>query len=212
MELIDLKAEIRKSSGKIAARALRKSNSLPAVVYGGKNEPLSLSLNTYEFSEIIRKNGSSGIFINLRVNGDVKPLRTVILKEVQMDTFKINYLHADFHEIDMDDKVSIMVPVETAGESPGVKGGGLLQVIRRELELWCRPADVPESIVVDVSSLNVGDSVHVEDITVSDEIEIPHEVNFTVITVIPPTTSKSDTDEEIEDDIEGGIEDRAGGA
>ncbi|SLM29036.1 50S ribosomal protein L25 [Desulfamplus magnetovallimortis] len=202
MELIDLKAEIRKGSGKIAARALRKNKSVPAVLYGSKIEPQSIAVNTYEFSELIRKNGSSGLFINLNIAGDTKPSRTVLLKEVQMDTFRLNYLHADFQEIDMDEKVSVMVPVEPVGASPGVKAGGLLQVIRRELELWCRPADTPESVSVDVSSLNVGDAVHVEDIDLGSDIEIPHEVNFTVITVVPPVTSGSDSDEEVEEEEE----------
>lgn len=201
MELIDLKAEIREKSGKIAARALRKNRAIPAVVYGAKTEPISISVRNREFSEMIRKNGSSGLFINLNINDDNKPVRTVLLKDFQMDTFRLDYLHADFQEIDLDDKVSVVVPVETSGESPGVKGGGMLQIIRRELEVWCRPADVPDSIVVDVSSLEVGDAIHVEEIQVADGVDIPHEVNFTVITVVPPTTVSDEDagDEEIEE-------------
>jgi large subunit ribosomal protein L25 len=169
------------------------------VVYGQNIEPISISMNTYEFSEIIRKNGSSGVFINLNINDDSKPSRTVLLKDVQMDTFRLNYLHADFQEVDMDNKVSVMVPVEPSGTAPGVKAGGLLQVIRRELELWCRPADTPDSVLVDVSALNIGDAIHVKDIDLGSEIEIPHEVNFTVITIVPPATGGSDSDKELED-------------
>jgi len=202
LEFIDLKAEIREGNGKIAARALRKNDSLPAVVYGGKTDTVSISLSTYEFSELIRKNGSTGLFINLTVDGDSKPARTVLLKEIQMDTFKLKYLHADFQEVDLDSKISVVVPVETTGESLGVKEGGLLQVIRRELELLCRPADTPDSVVIDISSLEVGDSIHVEDLVLGEGIEIPHEVDFTVLTVIPPVTSKSDSDDEVEDDVE----------
>ncbi len=202
MEFIDLKAEIRKGSGKIAARALRKTDSLPAVIYGAKTESFLVSVGTYDFSEIIRKNGSSGLFINLQISGDTKAARTVLLKELQMDTFKLKYLHADFQEIDMDTKISVMVPVETTGSSPGVEAGGLLQVIRRELELFCRPADTPDSVLIDVAALEVGDSIHVEDIVLGDDIDIPHEVDFTVITVVPPVASKDDSDEEVDDTIE----------
>ncbi len=202
MEFIDLKAEIRKGSGKIAARALRKTNSLPAVIYGAKTESFLVSVGTYDFSEIIRKNGSSGLFINLQISGDTKAARTVLLKELQMDTFKLKYLHADFQEIDMDTKISVLVPVETTGSSPGVEAGGLLQVIRRELELFCRPADTPDSVLIDVAALEVGDSIHVEDIVLGDDIDIPHEVDFTVITVVPPVASKDDSDEEVDDTIE----------
>ncbi len=202
MELIDLKAEIREGNGKIAARALRKNNSLPAVLYGGKTETLSISVNTQLLKEIIRKNGSSGLFINLEIDGDSKASRTVLLKDTQMNTFRTDYLHADFQEVDMETKIVVTVPVETTGESIGVKEGGFLQIIRRELDLLCRPGDTPDSILVDISALEVGDAVHVEDLVLPEGIEVPHEVDFTVITVIPPVTSGSDSDGEVEDDVE----------
>ncbi|MBF0378008.1 MAG: 50S ribosomal protein L25 [Desulfamplus sp.] len=191
MELIDLKAEIREGSGKTAARAVRKNNAIPAILYGPQAEPLLLSLSDYDFSEMIRKNGSAGLFINLAVSGDSKPARTVLLKEIQKDTFGLQYLHADFQEVDINAKISVMVPVETTGVAPGIKAGGLLQIIRRELELICRPIDVPESVSIDVSNLEIGDAIHVKDIDLGENIQIPHEVNFTVITLVPPTTDKA---------------------
>ena len=207
MELIDLNAEIREKSGKIAARALRKNNAIPAIVYGSKTEPVAISVDKTGFSEMIRKNGSSGLFINLNVKNDSKAARIVLLKEFQMDTFRLNYLHADFQEINLEDKVSVVVPVEATGDAPGVKAGGMLQVIRRELEILCRPADVPDTILVDVSSLEIGDAIHVEEIVVADGIEIPHEVDFTVITVVPPATSSEDeSDEELDEEIDTAVE------
>ena len=203
MELIDLHAEIREKSGKIASRALRKNNAIPAIVYGAKTEPVAISVSKNGFSEMIRKNGSSGLFINLNIANDSKAARTVLLKDFQMDTFRLNYLHADFQEINLEDKVSVVVPIEAAGSAPGVKAGGMLQVIRRELEILCRPANVPDSILVDVSQLEIGDSVHVEEIVVADGIEIPHEVDFTVITIVPPSTSGEDeADEELDEEID----------
>ncbi|MBF0210313.1 MAG: 50S ribosomal protein L25 [Desulfamplus sp.] len=196
MELIDLKAEIRQGVGKTASRAIRKSNAIPAILYGPQTEPVLLSLANYDFSEIIRKNGSTGLFLNLEVAGDSKPSRTVLLKDVQTDVFGINYLHADFQEVDINVKVSVMVPVEATGIAPGIKAGGLLQIIRRELELICRPIDVPESVCVDVSNLEIGDAIHVKDIDLGENIQIPHEVNFTVITLVPPSTSKASSTEE----------------
>lgn len=191
LELIDLKAAIRGGSGKTAARALRKSEAMPAILYGPKTEPLMLSIGAYDFSEIIRKNGDAGIFLNLTVEGDTKPSRTVLLKDIQKDTFGLTYLHADFQEVDMNAKVSVMVPVEPTGIAPGIKAGGLLQIIRRELEIICRPIDVPETVAIDISNLNIGDAIHVKDIDLGDNIQIPHEVNFTVITLVPPSTSKA---------------------
>ncbi|MBF0112762.1 MAG: 50S ribosomal protein L25 [Desulfamplus sp.] len=195
MELIDLKAEIRQGVGKTASRAIRKSNAIPAILYGPQTEPVLLSLANYDFSEIIRKNGSTGLFLNLEVAGDSKPSRTVLLKDIQTDVFGINYLHADFQEVDINVKVSVMVPVEATGVAPGIKAGGLLQIIRRELELICRPIDVPESVCVDVSNLEIGDAIHVKDIDLGENIQIPHEVNFTVITLVPPSTSKASSTE-----------------
>lgn len=191
MELIDLKAEIREGSGKTVSRALRKNDSIPAILYGPETKPVMLSVVTYDFSEIIRKNGHTGLFLNLEVAGDTKLSRTVLLKDIQTDVFGLQYLHADFQEVDMNVKVSVMVPVEATGIAPGIKAGGLLQIIRRELELICRPVDVPESVCVDVSKLNIGDAIHVKDIDLGKDIQIPHEVNFTVITLVPPSTSKA---------------------
>jgi large subunit ribosomal protein L25 len=200
LELIELKANTRTTKGKGAARQLRRNNAIPAIVYGKEKEPVMLSLHMSDFDKIIRKNGSSGLFFNLDIDGDKN--KVVMLKDMQMDTFELEYLHVDFHEIDMDTKVSMTVPVETTGESKGVKEGGMLQIIRRDLDILCKPTDKPETIVLDISELNIGDAIHVEDIDLGDSVEIPHEVNFTVITIVPPTTDDSEVTEEEEDLLE----------
>jgi len=199
LELIDLTGSIRSGSGKSAARALRKNELLPAVIYGPEMEPVPVSVPTYAFSEIIRKNGTSGIFMKLVVEGDAKASRTVMLKDLQMDTFRLNYLHADFQEINLDNTITVTIPVETRGESKGEKEGGMVQVIRRELDVICRPADAPESIVIDITDLDIGDSVHVESIDLGADVEIPHEVDFTILTVVPPTAVEEEVTEDDED-------------
>ncbi len=196
MELIELSAKARETKGKGAARKLRAANLIPAIVYGGESEPMKLSVDTTVFDKIIRDNGTSGLFFDLKIDGAADKM--VMLKDIQMDPFSLRYFHLDFHEIDMDHKVSVFVPVETEGSCPGVKEGGMLQIIRRELEILCKPEDTPESVVVDISKLDIGDAVHVEDIDLGDAIEIPHEVNFTVVTVVPPTTSADGVEEEEE--------------
>lgn len=199
MELIELNAKLRETKGKGAAKKLRRSNAIPAIVYGVKKEPMMLSLDTTGFDTILRKNGSTGLFFNLNIEGSKK--KAVMLKDIQMDAFQLEYLHVDLHEIDMDTEVSVMIPVETTGESVGVKEGGMLQIIRRELEVLCKPVNTPDSIEVDISGLDVGDAVHVEDIDLGDDVEIPHEVNFTVITIVPPTAEETVDVEEDEDDL-----------
>ena len=200
MELIELNAKTRETKGKGAARKIRAANAIPAIVYGAKIEPVKLSVDTSVFDKIIRENGTTGLFFELKVDGSQEKM--VMLKDVQMDPFGLKYLHIDFHEIDMDAKVSVTIPVEAEGVSAGVKEGGMLQVIRRELDVLCKPKHTPESIVLDISELNIGDAIHVEDIDLGDEIEIPHEVNFTVITVVPPTASDEGVEEEDDEEEE----------
>jgi len=196
LEFIELNAKLRETRGKGAARKLRRSNAIPAIVYGAKNDPVMLSLDTIEFVKIIRVHGSTGLFFKLRFEEDSMKEKIVMLKDVQMDTFGLNYLHVDLHEIGMDTKVTVSIPVETIGDCPGVKEGGLLQIIRRELDVVCKPAATPDSIQIDITDLEVGDSVHIEDIDLGEDIEIPHEVNFTVITIGAPTVEEVSEEEE----------------
>lgn len=197
MELIELKAKTREKTGKGAARKLRSANGVPAIMYGVKTDPVMLSLDAADLDKIIRENGSSGLFFNLKLDGAGQ--KAVLLKDLQMDPFGMKYFHADFQEIDMDSKISVVVPVETEGVCKGVKEGGILQIIRRELEVLCKPGDTPESVVIDISDLDIGDAVHVADIDLGDAVEIPHEVNFTVITIVPPTTSDREGEEVLEE-------------
>jgi len=200
LELIELNAKTRATTGKGAARKLRAMNAIPAIVYGAKKDPMMLSLDTVEFVKIIRDHGNTGLFFSLKIEGGGE--KAVMLKDMQMDAFSLEYLHVDLHEVDMAHSVNVSIPIETTGDSAGVKEGGMLQVIRRELDIVCKPSDMPESIIIDISALNIGDSVHVEDIDLGDAIEIPHEVNFTVITIVPPTTDGSEVSEEDEDLLE----------
>lgn len=211
MELIDLKAEIRQGKGKSSARAIRRNNAIPAILYGPNTEPVKISVETLELNRIIKRYGSSGLFMNLAIEGDVKPSRKALLKDIQMDVYDLEYLHVDFQEVDLDVKITVSVPVETSGESIGVKKGGLLQVIRRELDIICKPTDMPEAIVLDVASLEVGDSIHVEEIDLGSDIEVPHEVNFTVVTIVAPAgKAGEEAGEEGEDFIPGDLDSESG--
>lgn len=202
LELIELNAKPREKSGKGAARKLRSNKAIPAIVYGAKKDPAMLSLDTTEFIKIIREHGSMGLFFNLKVEGDSGKDKIVMLKDLQMDPFALNYLHVDLHEIDMDTKVTVSVTVEAVGKSVGVKEGGLLQIIRRELDVVCKPADTPETIQIDITDLEIGDAIHVEDLDLGEHIEIPHEVNFTIITIVAPTVDEVVGEEEDDDFME----------
>jgi len=198
LDLIKLNAKLREESGKGAARKLRQNNTIPAIVYGAKTDPVMLSLCTSDFDKIIREHGSTGLFFNLLMEGKKGEDKIVMLKDMQMDTFSLNYLHIDLHEIDMNTKVTINIPVETIGQSKGVEIGGVIQIIRRELAIVCKPADTPDSVKIDITGLDIGDAIHVEDIDLGDNIEIPHDVNFTIITISAPTIEEEEIDEDEE--------------
>ncbi len=207
MELVELKTTLRKETGKGVARRLRRAKQIPAVLYGPKTEPVTLSIDAIEFDRVIRENGTSGLFFDLKIDGAAGKNRIAMLKEFQSDIYGLEYLHVDFHEIDLDTQVSVTVPVETIGECKGVKEGGMLQVIRRELDILCKPADTPETIQIDTTNLEMGDSVHVEDLDLGGKIEIPHEVNFTILTVAMPTSEDdASTEEDDDEDVVAAVE------
>ncbi|NWH04724.1 50S ribosomal protein L25/general stress protein Ctc [Desulfobacter latus] len=198
MELIELSVAKREATGKGAARRLRADNAIPGIVYGAKKEPVKVSIDAASFDKVIRENGTTGLFFDLEIEGETS--RRAMLKDFQMDPFGLRYQHIDFHEIDMDAKISIVVPVETEGVSAGVKEGGMLQIIRRELEVICKPKDTPESVKLDISELEIGDGIHVADIDLGAEIEIPFDTNFTVVTIVPPESVSEE--EELEEEAE----------
>ena len=204
MDLIELKAKTRKEKGKSAVRSLRREQNVPGIVYGPKMDPLMLSVDMPDLDKIVRENGYSGVFLKLTVEGDKKKARTVMLKDVQMDTFAIDYYHVDFQEIDMDTELTVTVPVEAVGECKAVKDeGAFLQVIRRELDVICKPSDTPEVIEVDISELEIGDSIHVEELDLGENVQIPFETNFTILTVVPPEAEEEEEEEELEEGEEG---------
>ena len=128
-----------------------------------------------------------------------------MIKEYQVHPVSRNYLHVDFYEIAMDRKIRVRVPVVTKGKPRGVELGGMLQVVRRDLEVLCLPQEVPEAIEVDVTELDIGDSIHVEKIPLEGDVEIPAEVNFTVVTILSPKVEAlpEEEEEEVEEVEEG---------
>ena len=206
MEFTQLKANIRETSGKGAARALRRNGRIPAVFYGQGTETFSLSVDSKDLEQVMKTSATSQVIVNL-VLGDGSDTRSAMLKDLQVHPVSRNMVHADFYGVAVDRKIKVMVPVETVGKAEGVEMGGVLQLVRRELEILCLPLEVPESIKIDISGLNIGDSVHVEEIPVEGAIEILSEVNFTVLTVVTP---KKEEEEEVETEEEEGVEGEEG--
>jgi large subunit ribosomal protein L25 len=166
-----------------------------------------LSVNRQDFESIIRKRKISQILQNLLVQNEGEPKRTVMIKEMQTNPVSRDFLHIDFYEVSMDRKIRVSVPVLPMGKSVGVELGGVLQLVRRELEVMCLPLNIPEALEVDVTNLDIGDSVHVEDIPHGEGVEIPADTNFTVVTVLSPKKeAEIEEAEEGEEEAEGAEE------
>ncbi|MBU4319265.1 MAG: 50S ribosomal protein L25/general stress protein Ctc [Proteobacteria bacterium] len=199
MEVIELNAAVRTTVGNGPARALRRDGRIPAVLYGPVTPPVMLSVQTNELEKALKRGKIGQTLFNLAIDNAKNSSKTVMIKELQGHPMTGKYLHADFYEVDMNRKITVNIPVHTIGKAKGVEDGGVLQIVRRELEVTCLPIQIPQSIVIDISGLDIGDSVHVEDIPVQDGIEIPYDVNFTVITLLAPKADERSDAEGVED-------------
>ena len=197
MDLIELKTNIRTTTGNGPARRIRMTGQIPAVLYGPKTEPVLLSVNKSDLELVFKKGGIGQVILNLVIqqNGETTT-RPAMIKELQTHPVSRNFIHIDFYEIKMDQKITAKIPVVTKGMAKGVELGGMLQIIRRELEVECLPLAVPESIEIDISDLDIGDSIHVGDIRVEGEIEFLEDDNYTVVTVLSPKLEEEPEEEE----------------
>ena len=205
MELIELTTQIRKTSGNGPARALRRDGHIPAVLYGPGQDPVMLTVEKSAFEQALKQGKASQILLSLTIKNGRNKKRTAMIKELQMTPVSRNYLHIDFYEVAMDRQIRVNVPVVPIGNAKGVEEGGILQVVRRELEVLCLPTSIPESFEIEISELGIGDSIHVEDIPHDEDVEIPADVNFTVITVSSPKVEEVEEPEELEEgeEVEG---------
>lgn len=183
MEFIELTAAMRTKTGNGPARVLRRSGHIPAVLYGPGTEPAMLSLPAYDLEMALKNKTGPQLMLDLRIGDAGTPPRKAMLKELQRHPVSHEFIHADLYEFAMDRKIRVRVPVTTVGKCIGVEMGGMLQIIRRELEVLCLPTDIPRVVEVDITNVNVGEAVHIKDIRM-DKLEFPHEVNFTVLTVL----------------------------
>lgn len=197
MELIEINAKTRTTTGNGPARVLRREGRIPAVLYGPKTEPVKLSVEIHELELAFKKTAATQALINLVVHDSDTYTKSVMVKELQTHPTTEALLHADFYEIDLSRKISVSVPILPVGKSKGVEEGGLLQSIRRELEIVCFPNQIPEAIEVDVTDLAIGDSLHVKSIPLPEGVEVQTETDFTVLTVV---TAKVEVEAEVAED------------
>ena len=197
MDKIELKVTVRKKVGNGAARELRRESMIPAILYGPKAEPVMLSVITKELQNILKTSNIGQVLLNLLIQNGKQTSRTAMIKELQTQPVSGNLLHVDFYEVAMDQKIKISIPVVTTGQAKGVEEGGVLQLVRHEVEIFCFPNNIPESLEVDVTDMGIGDSKHMDEVSIDESFELVDEANYTIVTILSP---KAEEVEEVEEE------------
>lgn len=198
MENIALAVEKRNDSEikSSASRRLRNKHYIPAVVYGLKEEPVSIKIREKEFKGLLKGRSIYSLIFDMHIDGAKKNKKeTVLIKEFQRDPITREFLNVDFLRIQMEKEIETTVPIHIINEevAVGIKdGGGVLQHGLRELRIYCFPADIPEYIEYDIKDLDIGVTVRVSDINISDKIKILNDTEEVVVSIIHPTQLKEE--------------------
>jgi large subunit ribosomal protein L25 len=200
-----LQVEARSETGKGAARRIRAAGKIPGNVYGHGAESMAVQADELQFKALISKISTENTLIDLEVDGG-KP-KVVLIREIQRHPYRSVILHVDFFEITAGEKIRVAVPLRLEGNPIGVRNGGVLQVIRYELEVECLPRDIPSAFEADISELEIGDSLHIGDIDTGDVTPL-EEGSLTVCAVVAPRVIEVEEEEGAEEisDLEEGVE------
>ena len=191
-EALTLAAEARERAGKGASRALRREGRVPAVVYGGKEAPLGIHVEERELRRLLGTGHFTNSIVMVEVGGAA--VRT-LPKDVHFDPVSDRPLHVDFLRLAKDAKVEVAVPVRFVNEddSPGLKRGGVLNVVRHDLQLLCEADKIPEDIEIDVTGLDLGDSIHISQVKLPDgSVSAITDRDFTIATIVAPSGLRSE--------------------
>jgi large subunit ribosomal protein L25 len=211
MDTMQLSSEIRDQTGKGAARRLRSAGKLPAILYGAKTDPIMLAMDSSELKKTLKGRAAENIIFDLTINGGKKSQsKKVMIKEIQRDPVKRDYLHVDLFEISMAKELEVDIPLDLLNTPIGVEQGGILQHIRREVKAACLPQDLVDKIELDVSGLDIGQSLHVRDISFPPGLRSLEDEDLTVVTVVAPTVTPEVEEEEEEEVEEAEVEETEG--
>jgi large subunit ribosomal protein L25 len=187
MKSVALTAFPRTTGRRAGAKKLRSSGRIPAVIYGRQNPPQRIEFDVKDIKDVMHGAGSEIILLDLSVKDDPKPKRLALLQEVQHHVLTHQLLHVDLHEVAENEKVTVMVPVDAVGEPVGVKtGGGTLEHVLFKLKVRALPKDLPESLIADVSHLEIGKAVHVGEMKAPPGVEILGDKHLSVLAVAAP--------------------------
>lgn len=192
METVEIQIEPRETGAKGKAKRLRREGKLPGVFYGPKAQSVPLELNRKEFlTRVADLEGSH--LIRIKSGSPLLADKVALVKEMQFHPVTGEVLHADFYEVDLTAKILVKVPLHFVGKAVGVVRGGILQPIVREVEVECLPMDIPEFFNVEVSELDIGDSLHVTELVMPEGVVAASESDLTLVTVVPPSIEEAPT-------------------
>ena len=196
---VSLNVDVRTESGKKFAKRLRYRGRLPAVVYGENAESVACSVDYRTLSDLLKAHGRNAIISLSAGDGS----QSTIIKDIQYHPVRGEILHVDFHRIDLTRKIVVDVPVHATGSAVGVRiGEGILEQMLHEIEVECLPTDIPDHIAVDVSALEIGDSLHVSDIVLDgDDLSIVTDSDRTMFAVAAPALVIEEEEEEDEEGL-----------
>jgi large subunit ribosomal protein L25 len=194
MEKINLEALVRKETGKSAAKHVRQNDMVPAIVYKDGESGSSVKVGRKELLKALHTEAGLNAIITLEIaDGDAVDTRTVIVKETQIDPLTDMVLHVDFHEISLEEKINVNIPVTVKGEAVGVtEEDGVFAQALWEIEVECLPTDIPEKIEVNVEALRIGDAIHVKDLSVPEGVVILEDEDQVVVSVHVPEAEETE--------------------
>ncbi len=205
-EILTIAAQRRERAGKGPARAARRAGRVPGVIYGSKKDPAMITLDPRELERELKTGGFLATIYNVSIDQDKE---RVLPRDVQFDPVTDRAIHVDFLRVSAATSVTVQVPVNFLNdeESPGLKRGGLLNVVRHEIEMTCRADAIPSGIDIDLTGLDIGDSIHISMITLPDGVAPTiTDRDFTVATIAAPTVVQEDEEAEEGDELEEGVE------
>jgi large subunit ribosomal protein L25 len=200
-DIVSLAAESRERAGKGAARATRRAGRIPAVIYGNKEAPIMISIHPIDLMHQIRGGGFFSSVYEIEAEGNK---HRVLPRDIQLHPVTDQPLHVDFMRFSKSTRLVVEVPVVFVGEEdcPGLRQGGVLNIVRHAIEMRASPDHIPESIEIDLSSYNIGDSVHISSVTLPDDVELTiTDRDFTVVTIAAPTVNVEVTESDEEDAV-----------
>jgi len=189
-----LEVQLRENKGKGAARELRRNGLVPAIVYGHKIEPTAIKLSERRLSRLLGLGGEN-VIIDLEI--DEHEAEIVMLKELQIDPVSRRIIHADFMRVSLEEQVRTHIPITGVGTAQGVSEGGVQEFLLRELDIECQAGKMPESIEIDVSSLNIGDQIRVRDVELGEEMTVFDDLSTIIVTIATPTVLRVEGEEEV---------------